>query len=166
MPKNKLDIILGFSIQRISRTVNMLELGLGDIVETTDIHGKLRNIERYAIHIQSPWRLLLDKAILIASSDMYEPNTKTEWSEDFNWEVYGANLFDELCETKIKELLNHISVEEVVLDDVGGLRIVFDSGHVLETFSDTSSTETELWRFFEMSNYDSHLVAYVDRLEM
>jgi len=143
----------------------MLEIGFGGIVEIMDFYGKARYVERYAFHIQAPWRLLLDKRILIASRDVYEPKTAEEWTEDFEWDIVGTTLFDELNEARVKELCNRIFLKEVLLDEYGGMRMVFDSGHTLEVFADSSNPDTELWRFFEMDSEDSHFVVYVDRVE-
>ena len=165
MLENKLIVLSNLPMQSFFRAVDMLVIGFGDIIEVTNWRGQIEKVAQYRIHIQSPWRLLLDETVLIASSDIYEPNTETEWSENFDWDVFGANLFDELCKKKIEKLYNQIFVNEIILDEYGGMRMIFDSGHVLELFSDTSNQETELWRFFESGKMDSHFVVYVNRVE-
>jgi hypothetical protein len=163
--KDKLDTLTGLPLSDISRTLDRLEIGFGDIFEIIDSCENIRINNQYEFYLQAPWRLLLDHRILVASYDIYEPNSKMEWTEDFRDDIIGNTLFDELCETKVQKLLDEISVKEISLDEYGGLKIIFDSGHVLETFANSADSEWELWRFFESGKKEPHYVVYVDRVD-
>lgn len=101
----------------------------------------------YSIHIQCAWRFINNNEIKIGMSDIYEPNSTIAEKDikDFEWDVQGANLFDEKVNDLLKE---NLVVKKVEVDNFAGFKIHFDNGYILETFSDTSINDEE-WRMFE-----------------
>lgn len=72
-----LDRIIGESVSCIGRVANMVWIGIGKKVMTVNRKGREVEKTEYALHIQSPWRIINKKKeeIVMASSDMYSPRT-------------------------------------------------------------------------------------------
>ncbi|MDR1700881.1 MAG: hypothetical protein LBR68_06785 [Lachnoclostridium sp.] len=160
----RLSILKGLPLQTFFRASNMLEIGFGDIVKEKNLRKEIVDVAQYRIHVQCPWRFVLGKKIIVASEDIYLPCSTIKWSDDFDWDVFGNNLFDELCEQEMYKLLQKIFVEDVILEQFGGLSIVFSSRYMLQILPVTSNNESELWRFFK-SGAKHHFVRYIDRIE-
>jgi len=148
----------GKEFRKIGRASNLCWMHFGETVITKDYKGVEREVGKYAIHLQSPWRIkeVDSERIIIASGDLYEPNSLLEWTEEFDWDIKGNNLFDE----KINYWHNKweaMYVENVTINKLGDLQILFSNGIILESFMDMSIDE-EGWRFFECGTGKEHMV--------
>lgn len=153
-----LEILIGKPLLDIGRASNMLWLGFGTPLETTDHNGKSYLKSSISLHVQSTWRISNkeEKLIKFASSDMYTPNSNIKWSEDFNWDVQGINLFDE----KSREWLNNnqgLCVKDCRINCWGDLLLLFTNSDKLEIFVDVTD-ESECWRLFEQDSKKEHFV--------
>lgn len=154
----------GMRLLSIGRAGDMLWIKFERIVMEQKMKGEDTKKSKYILDIQCPWRMEDKKnfMIILASHDMYEPNSQTEWTEDFEWDVQGNNLFDE----KIKKIFSvtDIKVEQIFVSPNNDLTVWFSNGLALKTFIDVSS-EIECWRFFEKGK-DEHLVIYGDKTKV
>ena len=98
-----LDLLLNKKIDVIGRAANLLWIGLGKQITVLD--WKKREVQKneMALHVEGMWRFIGKEGILFASEDMYIPKSSMEYSEDFEWEIIGSNLFDEKSEQWINK---------------------------------------------------------------
>lgn len=155
---NYLELIVNKHVISISRAANMLCLGFGDWISTIDYKGNEVIKCSIYLHVQSSWRVAnkSEKKIRFASYDVYTPNSSTEWSDDFDWDIQGINLFDE----KSKEwFINNqdIYVKEFRINRWGDLLLVFSNEDSLEIFINCSD-DSECWRLFEYNSNRDHFV--------
>lgn len=149
--------IRGETVGRIGRAGNMMWLEIGPVCRVTNFRGDEVEKSKYALHVQAPWRIVNEnEKIIFAFSDFYMPRGKVEWTEDFEWDVQGANLFDEKAESWLKEV-EEACIKKIEMDSLGDLKISFSNGDRLEIFID-SSTDIESWRLFKSDSNKKHLV--------
>ncbi|MBD5517225.1 MAG: hypothetical protein HDR07_01575 [Lachnospiraceae bacterium] len=154
-----LDRIIGKPVSRIGRAANMVWICIGKNVMTVDWKGRKREKSEYALHIQSPWRIINKKKdeIVMASSDMYSPRTGMDYSEDFNWEPQGNNLFDEKSKNWLKREIP-VYIKKYKLSRWGDLTLFFSNNEKLQVFNEASG-DTESWRLLMPGSKEPHLVA-------
>ncbi|MDC0706514.1 hypothetical protein [Priestia sp. AB] len=130
--------------------------------------GKTEELAEYALDIQCSWRIIKDNKILVGSRDFYSPRTGwNQENDDFDWDVQGNNRFDERIESFIENTKEHVAVERVKPDEVGGLKIFLSQGYLLEVFPDTSEDDeySEFWRFFNRRENSPHFVVTGNGIE-
>ncbi len=154
----QLSIIKNEPFRYIGRACNLAWLGFGKDVISKDYKGEERKTAQYALHIQCPFRISRGGMKVLASGDMYEPNSTTEWTEDFDWDIAGANLYDEKASLLTEKLShNNITAVNIESNEMGDVKIYLSDGYVIEIFTNNSS-ETEEWRFFETGIEKEHFV--------
>ena len=115
---------------------------------------------KYALHIQTFFRLSCGSELLLAGGDKFQPNSKLAADENydsagFDWSIDGNNRFDEVAKEIFPQPCNLV-VSDVSVSKLGDLKLSFTNGFVLEVLVDVSGT-AECWRFFE-SQTEKHLV--------
>lgn len=154
----KLLCIKGEPFKYVGRAGNLAWLGFGKDVISKNYKGEKRKIARYALHIQCPFRVSCKGEKKIGSGDMYEPNSATEWTEDFVWDELGANLYDENALLLMKELsYDNVTVTKINSNEMGDLQIYLSNHWIVEVFTNGSSNSEE-WRFFETGIKNEHFV--------
>ncbi|WP_405288857.1 hypothetical protein [Methanobrevibacter sp.] len=139
-------------VAAIGRAADMLWI----IFEDTNAACSARTI---SLHVQSSWRITNTekKSIIVASLDMYFPKSSEEYTDDFEWDIQGNNLFDEKSANWL-ENAGDIFIDEVQMDLWGDLRLSFSNGDQMEVFVDVSD-ETECWRIFRKDDLNlRHMV--------
>lgn len=114
---------------------------------------------KYAVHIGGFFRITHQGKIVLSKDDMFRPNSQMQKEDldedDFEWDVEGNNKFDEQ-----KKFLYDIDllVQDIIINEVGDLKIVLSNDFCIEVFIDTNEDE-ECWRFFEVGNSEKpHIV--------
>lgn len=159
-----LNKIEGEAISKIGRAGNVMWIGIGPSNLVTNFRGDNVIKSKYALHVQASWRMMSEKEkIIFASSDFYIPREQDNWTEDFNWDIQGANLFDEKAAEWIKRV-EPIHVRKIEIDRIGDLKVIFSNEDRLEIFID-SSTDIESWRLFEPYSNKKHLVVSASGIE-
>lgn len=154
-----LEKLKGHSVTSIGRACNMLCIPIGQIVRQSTIGCELT---QYEIHCQCAWRIVGEnKEIMVASSDLYLPPTGTKWSESYQWDAPGSNLFDEKI-LKFNSLYKSINIQAVTVIDRKDLLISFENGIQINIFADSS--EEENWRIIQRSPQSIHLVSVGNQL--
>lgn len=139
-------LLINQPLLALGRNANTAWFGFGKWIQ--DLAGEAEYCSM-ALHFQCPWRIV-DKEkrkIVLASSDVYEPNSATNWANDFDWDVQGANLFDEKSQIWI-DATYPLHVADIKINMWGDCKLLFSNGDVLSTYS-SSSSDSECWRFFE-----------------
>lgn len=156
---SQINMLINQPLLKMGRASDLCWILFGKRILDKDKKGNTIEKGEYSLHLQCPWRLRskADSQIKLASGDIYEPNSKTTWSPDFNWDILGNNLFDE----KVQHFFagnKIISVKSVLITQTNDLQIEFSNEFILECFVNMSPN-TECWRFFRY-NSDAHMVAY------
>ena len=157
--EEKLEVLKGEPWVAIGRAGDMLWIGFGDDIEYTNPVGRVRTVSAYALHLQCPWRIVEEKSIIIASYDIYQPASQMLGKKDFDWDVHGNNLFDEKADEIHRRLKTEIiTVNSVLADQYGGIKLDFDNGLVLEVFIN-SCEQKENWRMLD-NKLGPHFVVF------
>ena len=158
------NILIDQPLRSIGRAANMLLIGFGENISRVDYQGNNEEVSRIALHVQCPWRMVdkENKLILFARSDIYEPNSTVEWTEDFNWDIQGINMFDEKAKIWI-ESNPGLYVKDLRINIFRDLRVFLSNDTVLDVYVD-SSTEKECWRLFECESGKEKFVATGKRI--
>jgi hypothetical protein len=161
--EEKLNVLIQQPLIDIGRASNLLWLSFGERVVTIDRKGNEIQKGKYALNVQCAWRLTQNSHIIVASKDFYLPKTGLEY-DSFDWEEYGNNRFDErISSFKPMITTTNLSVSNISVDDIGGVKIDFEFGVKFELFPD-DSLEEEFWRFIINGNKSEHFV-FVEKEE-
>ncbi len=88
--------------------------------------------------------------IILASNDVYHPKDGCEWTENFNWDIQGNNLFDQKCKCFIEEN-KPLTISEIHFTDYNDLSVLLSDRFLLSTFID-NSFGGESWRILDNVN--------------
>lgn len=156
--ENKLNVLMGTPLSNIGRAGNLFWLSFGEDVIVLDRNGCETIKGKYALNIQCSWRITDEDKIIVASRDIYLPKTGLS-DEGFEWDAPGSNRFDERIYLIKKKIKSNILVSQILADNLGGLKIYFGSGIVIELFPD-DSLEEEFWRFIIFGKKSKHFVVF------
>lgn len=147
----------GQAFRKIGRASDMCWISFGKTIIVKDYKGNDVEKGTYALHIQCPWRIIKNSTqkLLLTSNDIYESSSNLQWTEEFEWDRMGNNLFDENVKQWNDE--NGIYVLNVDISQLGDIRINFSNGMTFESFLDIS-TDDEAWRFFKCNSKDKHMI--------
>jgi hypothetical protein len=137
------------------RAANMLVLHFGKVTRAAE-----GSWGEYALHVQCPWRLIMDGVIFAGQSDLYNPRERTP---NFDWDYWykKSDWPDNLLEHKIRSILKGYDpatrsienategfvVEKAEATEIGDARIYFSGGCVWECFP--NGCEGEHWRLLD-----------------
>lgn len=157
--KNKIQELIGLKLTQTSRSSNMECLKFG--FKTND---KNQNIGEFGLHIQTDWRIINEKNILVGSNDLFEPNSKNQSESDFDYE--NGNLRDE----KLHKIINsdNLIVSKIRIDKIGGLNIQFKNQTELQIIPTNSSESeyNEFWRLIDNRKQEKeHIVSRISGIE-
>ena len=146
----------------IFRAGNMLTLGFGEDVEYLKYNGQKMISAKYAIHVQTSWRISINDVISVGSLDFNIPNKETSYDEfykDING-GFGKSLFD----TKSHEINEYLimtptKVVGVCANDFGDLHVHMEHNISLDVFVD-SAKQDEHWRFFIQNDGSKHFIVF------
>ncbi len=161
--KNKIQELIGLNLTQTSRSSNMECLKFG--FKTND---KKQNIGEFGLHIQTDWRIINDKNILVGSNDLFEPNSEnqSESESESESDYENGNLRDEKLKRIIKS--DNLIVSKIRIDRVGGLNIQFKNQSELQIIPTNSSKSeyNEFWRLIDNRKSESeHIVSRISGIE-
>ncbi|MBE7043383.1 MAG: hypothetical protein E7399_07835 [Ruminococcaceae bacterium] len=134
----------------LGRAGNMMWLHFADYIDNK------KSI--YALHVSGTFRFCNNKQMILGSQDMYTESSSIEWNENFQWDIQGANLFDELSEKWLKKVLeDEVYVSSFQANHYGDLTILLSNNDKIQIFVNNSSEE-EVWRFFKIGDKEPHFV--------
>jgi len=159
--KNEIEVtfneLVGKPLYSIGRTTNLVWLLFGEPFTKKNIIGDTRTLAEYSLHIQCAWRIVQKDKIIIASGDLYSPNSNVKL-ENFNWDNIGSSEFDSKA-SSLKKIMKDIrNVQSIEADNIGGLKICFSNNYLLEVFPNESGNDKESWRFFSNVSSSPYLV--------
>ena len=112
----------------------------------------------YYLVIQTPWRFLQDKKIILASGDMYIPMDSTK---PFDVGNDDNSLYDERVKELNTKLSHGIKVVEATFSAIGDITLSLENHLLFQTFID-ESTKNEFWRFISNEKKESMHVVFWD----
>ena len=153
-----LKILVNQPLRSIGRAANMLWIGFGETLMVKDSKGHIVEKNSISLHVQCAWRMvdIEKKTILFASSDIYTPNSSTEWTSEFDWDIQGINLFDEKSKIWIDSNAR-IYIKDFKFNMWGDLLLFLSNGNILDIYVN-NSTDKECWRLFEYKSDKEHFV--------
>ncbi len=157
--ENTLEELIGIKLTYSTRSGNMECLKFGHKIDS-----KNQDIGEFGLHIQSDWRIINEKNILVGSNDLFEPSSENESEMEFDYEK--GNLRDE----KLRSLINsnELVVSSIIDDEIGGLKIIFNNQVELQIIPTNSSKSeyNEFWRLIDNRGVESkHIVSRIDGIE-
>jgi hypothetical protein len=120
------------------------------------VQGNIAEVGEYALHVQSPWRIVKDDEIVMAALDVYRPQSGYEEDPDFDWD-HGGNLLEERAKTFFENGTREYVVEGIYAEPAGALRLTLQGGFCLEILP-CDSTKYEHWRLFKPGTEQEHFV--------
>lgn len=150
-----LEQLIGFEFTRTTRAGAMECFKFG-ILYRKDRKGVERQVGQFDIHLQCPWRITKNDAILVGSDDLVEQaDENAEFDENFDWDVQGENLSDIKLDAFLKSG-RHI-VESVTADNLGGFELMFNNDVRISIFPTLSSKSeyAEFWRLIDNRSVES-----------
>lgn len=145
--------IVGSPFHSLSRAVDMLCLNLGPEVDwTSQRTGQKRSMPAWSIHVQTPWRFVLEDKILLASRDIYEPFVPERAGEDWEYDLTGrppeeGSLYDALA-PEFSRMMAGAAVSVCQVSPLGDLELEFSNGVRFQSFTPDSRT-CEVWRLVD-----------------
>ena len=152
--------IIGAKFNSIFRCVDMLCLNLGNDVQ--DDEGEV--FPEYSFHVQTSWRFVKGKEILLASRDIYLPHDESLANGYYDYEEQStqekitatSSIFDVAMHGFEKHFEN-ATVRSFDISPLGDLRIDFTNGVYFETFT-PSARKCEEWRFLPPGEEDQFVI--------
>ena len=154
--KNLLDCLKNHKLSKIGRASTMVWIQFGELKKVKSHEGSFKEIGKYALHIQCPWRIESPEGkIIIGSGDIFIPKDKNTADDNFIQKT-GNTRFDVLA----KEINGEAIVSGIEADETGSIIITFQNSWELLIFIETSYIDEyyESWRFFEPDTDNDHFV--------
>jgi hypothetical protein len=121
----------------------------------------------YALHVQCTWRLSGPSSIVVGWNDLFYRAGANPYADldNFDWEVQGANRFDERISAFLAQHASApLKVVWVRLEKFGGIAIGLGRNYAIEIFPNTSLSG-EIWRLFRPGSEERHLVVTTTGVE-
>ena len=147
-----LGLLLHQKLQYIERTLNLVCLGFGKLLERKDRHSVTDEIAEYSIHIQCPFRILLNNKIVLGSDDLFLSQFPDIESVDLN--IKDSCLFDYKSKSLIQKFNNEIIIG-VDMNKQNDL-ILYTSNLTIQLF--VCNNQFESWRFFKFDDESIQIV--------
>jgi hypothetical protein len=154
--EKQLQQLIGLPVTKIHRMAATGAIGFGDLRTAINKKGEIVQVPRYAIHISCSFRITDSRKNLTANLDMFNVNSTTEWTADFDWDVSGANLYDETAYVMSEQFgIDSALVVRVKANLYGDVDIYLSNGFIIQIFANDSSKQ-EIWRLFETESQNPH----------
>lgn len=144
MLKDTLSVLTEQPMIQIGRASDMLWVHFGKLIEVKNYRGIYHEKGEYSLHIQCPWRFTQNDNLILGSNDFYIP-INNGGNDEFQWDIWGGNMFDIKAEKLKKEVLPNI-VKKIEVDVIGSINIYLEKGFVVQVFPVDSNIQ-ENWRF-------------------
>ncbi|MBI1375282.1 MAG: hypothetical protein GC159_21395 [Phycisphaera sp.] len=155
----ELSPIIGLTLTTARRAANMRTVQFGGLRPP----GR-GSVGDYALQIHCPWRIDCADGIVTGSNDLWEPAEREPDFDYADWDYDSSlNVQDMQMHLLLTRLGDALRVNAIDADNLGGLEVMFESGHTLRLFP--AGTRGEDWRFFRPGSEEPHLVIAGGRIE-
>jgi hypothetical protein len=159
-----LSVLVGQPLWAASRAANMEMFQFGAKVTKINRHGSERLVGDYSLHIQCPWRLVDARGIIAGYFDQLFHPEEVEGSYRY---LKSHEDGPSLCEARIDRWIKEneddpLCVTTVDADSIGGFKLTFNRGVVLEAFPSDSVRDSEFWRLLYRNEDRNHFVVSGD----
>lgn len=149
----KLNNLVSEKFQYFGRTLDMIEIGFGELSEETNRYGKKYEIAQFVFHVQCSFRVIRDNSIVLSTEDLFLPfDQKCHEEADLNKK--DSTLFDSKAKC-FTALMKEEKIIDIKISAQNDLTITTENT-IIELF--VYSNQFESWRFFEHSEDSPHIV--------
>ena len=154
-----LSCLVGKAFWGYGRAISLLTFQFGERRLRTDRDGETYEVGTYALHTESPWRLLGPAGILTGSGDRFWPaGVAPDDVAGWEWDRRGAARCDEGLDAYFAARATMPStVRAIEVDGAGGCRLSLSDDCQLDVFPDDSRS-SEDWRLLTPATEDQHFV--------
>ncbi|WP_314618905.1 hypothetical protein [uncultured Selenomonas sp.] len=149
-------------ISSILKETSCYEVGRGGSTLWIGFGKKVKRNERekrmYYLVVQTPWRFLQSKKIILASGDMYVPYDSSKSLEVGNDDT---SLYDAKVKDLNAALSCGIQVADAAFSPAGDMVLSLENHLLFQTFVD-ESTRNEFWRFISNEQKESMHTVFWD----
>lgn len=160
---NKISELINQRIRWVGRAAAMGTFAFGEDVSSI-IKSKEVILPKYSLHIQCSFRIRQGAHIIISNLDMFQPKDSSTNYDEFDWDVFGNNLYD-VCTEKLNQIFAEGKITVIAVDtsETFDLKITLSNEYVIEVFVNAPK-DSETWRFFRRDSGECpHFV--VERME-
>ena len=150
--KGKIEVLCNKKLQYITRSLDLICLGFGELTEEIGRNENVRFIAEYGLHVQCPFRICHNNSIILSSADLYISNI--DENADVNLDEKNTCAFD-MKSLKILDDFPEQYVTSIELSSLNDLQIK-TQGIVITLF--LCDTTQESWRFFSTNSDEEHIV--------
>ncbi|MCA0434304.1 MAG: hypothetical protein LCH46_13700 [Proteobacteria bacterium] len=160
--QDRLQVLIGLPLSVARNAAAMKVLHFGTVRPHRSGRGTAGTVGDYAFHIQCPWRIVSDSAIITGDADRCVGPSGGFEINDEDWKSGNLQLvrltalmggFDEATKSLVN-ITDRLVVQAVSSDIYGGVDVLLSGGFNLQIFPDASTGEN--WRFIQVDGY--HLV--------
>jgi hypothetical protein len=153
-----LEVLIGQPLWSSGRAADLEWFQFGQRRTVKNTRGDTKEVGEYALHVQCAWRIRHGDQVVVGGRDLYYPPEQSDNpTEDFEWDVQGANRRDKRIAELFQNETRQFLVLEVEVGEAGAFTIIFDDAHALDVFPDDSLGD-EHWRIFKPSTEEPHFV--------
>jgi hypothetical protein len=160
--------LVGLPLGHVGVSATLLDLGFGPLRWVGTGHrGKERQCHAYALHTETPWRIVGPAGMVTGKADLWRTRDGELDFEGGRTQRYGDTLHACRVEEEMGVLLESgaFLVESASVDALGGARIDLARGYRVEVFPMGSAPEGEIWRLFRPGQDCPHLVVTARGME-
>ncbi|MFD9791442.1 hypothetical protein ACFWXK_10885 [Streptomyces sp. NPDC059070] len=153
--------LVGSPLRDVGRASDLAWFSFGEPRHVAGPDGSTRIVHEHALHLQCPFRLSDNTAVLMGSQDVYYPADRPSSSDDpFDWDRQDANLLDHrIEEVRARIERDNPVVEHAQADPFGGFRLAMSGGLNLQVLPVTSFRR-EHWRYLRPYTDEEHFVVF------
>jgi hypothetical protein len=129
-----IEVLIGKPMWNCTRAGDMACFQFGERTEASTGKGMPIQIGEYALHLQCPWRLVKEDAIIMAALDVYHPRVGNEEADvrDFDWE-HEPNLLEQRSQELFAEGAQY-QVERVEASRAGAVDLFLEGRFAVRNF--------------------------------
>jgi hypothetical protein len=149
--------LVGKAVWRYTRAADMACFDFGTRRTVPALRNGTKEVGKFALHVQCPWRITQEDRIVVGSQDLYYPahfQTGQEIPAEFDWDR-EPNLRDKLL-SELFEKQEPLVDSEIHVASAGRVCILLTDGLVFDILP--TDSHVEWWRLFEPGQNKRHFV--------
>ena len=140
------------------RAADLAWFQFGERRTVKDYRGNPKVVGEYALHVQTPWRIIREDRVIVGSNDLCDPATENDSEgEDFDWAASSPYGMDAKLTALFENETRQFLTRNIQIGEAGSFSIIFNDGYSLGVFPDGSS-KREYWRLFNPYQGTAHFV--------
>lgn len=138
--------LVGQPIWDAWRALDMEMFDIGERIGVVNRRQETVEVGTYRLHVQSPWRIVGRKGLLVGSCDVHDPPSDHDPDSSFD-----AGRDRSACEERVRMWLDAHQADPLIIEAVntdawGGFELVLSHESRLQVFPASSRHDVEHWR--------------------